>query len=405
MSRARGTLTACLLVLLCGSAAAQTLVIHAARVYTSPDTKPLAEATVLIQDGKIVAVGNSRATPAPKGATVVQCDECAVFAGFWNAHVHFTEPKWADAKTSPAPGLARSIRQMLTHSGFTTVVDTGSDGSNTIALRQRIESGEIPGPHIYTAGVPLYPFHALPYYLQDLPPPVLAALPQPETPAAAAATVENNIALGTDLTKLFTGSIVAPDHIVPMRVDIARAAAETAHKHGQLVFSHATNLEGVQVAAAAGVDVLAHTPEVTQGLDDALLKKLVAQHMAIVPTLKLFAQDPDIAVIRARLHRFSELGGQLMFGTDTGFLTDYDLQEEYKQLALAGFSFRDILTMLTTSPAQEFGVSARKGRIAPGMEGDLTILAGVPGSDPGAWTHVKYAVRHGVVIYDAAAQK
>jgi imidazolonepropionase-like amidohydrolase len=333
----------------------------------------------------------------------LDCDGCAVYAGFWNTHVHFTEPKWADAKTAAPAVLAKNLRQMLTQSGFTTVTDTGSDPRNTIAIRQRIESGEIPGPHIYTAGLPLYPAHALPYYLGDLPPPVQAALPQPDSPAAADHSVEENIALGTDLVKLFTGSIVTPDHIVPMQLEIARAAAAAGHRHGQLVFSHATNFAGVEVALSAGVDVLAHTPEITEGLDDAYLKKLVAHHVAIVPTLMLFSKDTDIATIRNTLHRFHELGGQLLFGTDTGFLTDYNLHEEYNQLYLAGFSYRDVLAMLTTEPAKRFGVSHDKGRLAPGMDGDLTILASAPGADPASFTRVKYAIRRGVVIYDASA--
>ena len=40
---------------------------------------------------------------------------------------------------------------MLTHSGFTTVVDVASDASNTVPLRRRIESGEVAGPNIYTS--------------------------------------------------------------------------------------------------------------------------------------------------------------------------------------------------------------------------------------------------------------
>ena len=398
----RDTLGACLVLLFCGTVSGQTLAVHAAKVYTSPDAKPLADATVVVKDGKVVSVGRKGAIP--KGATVLQCDGCSVYAGFWNAHVHFTEPKWNDAKTASASDLANSLRQMVTHSGFTTVVDTGSDGANTIALRRRIESGEIPGPYIYTAGLAVYPFHAIPYYLKDLPPEIQAQLLQPETPEAAAEAVEKNIALGTDIVKLFTGSIAAPDRIVPMKVDIARAAAEAGHRHGQLVFSHATNFEGVEVALAAGADVLAHTPEVKKGMDDAYLKKWVDRHLTIIPTLKLFAPYSDIDNVRDILQRFHKLGGTVMFGTDTGFVTDYDLHEEYKQLYLAGFSPREVLAMLTTTPARLFRVSEHKGRIAPGMEGDLTVLASDAGADPAAWTNVKYTIRHGVVIYDAAAR-
>ncbi|HEY6374973.1 MAG TPA: amidohydrolase family protein, partial [Edaphobacter sp.] len=73
----------------------------------------------------------------------------------------------------------------------------------------------------------------------------------------------------------------------------------------------------------------------------------------------------------------------LLFGTDTGFLTDYDMTEEYRQLYLAGLSYRDVLAMLTTAPAQHFHVSDHEGLIALGMSGDLTILSSDPASsDP-----------------------
>jgi imidazolonepropionase-like amidohydrolase len=120
------------------------------------------------------------------------------------------EPKWANATTETAAVLTRQLQEMLTHSGFTTVVDLGSDIRSTSALRRRIDSGEVAGPRIFTAGLPFYPPAGIPYYLSDLPPQLLAALPQPSTPAQAIASVEKNIAAGTDVLKLFTGSPVAP---------------------------------------------------------------------------------------------------------------------------------------------------------------------------------------------------
>src|SRR6185437_2074287 len=126
------------------------------------------------------------------------------------------------------------------------------------------------------------------------------------------------------------------------------------------------------------------------------IAELVAHHMVMVPTLKLCSQDADIAHIRAVVGTFHRLGGPLMFGTDTGFVTDYDVTEEYRQLYLAGLGYRDVLAMLTTSPAQRFRVSEHKGRVAVGMNGDLTILSADPASgDPTAFTQVRYAVRNG----------
>ena len=149
-------------------APAQDLAVTHAAVYASPEAQPLSDATVLIRHGVISGVGLH--VPIPSDIETISCHGCVVLAGFWNAHVHFMEPKWNDAAHQPAEKLARQLSEMLTHSGFTTVVDTGSDGENTTALRRRIESSEVAGPRIFSAGIPLYPAHALPFYLADLPP-------------------------------------------------------------------------------------------------------------------------------------------------------------------------------------------------------------------------------------------
>ena len=377
---------------------AQDLAITGATVYSAPDAAARSGVTVLIRHGVIAGIGKH--SQVPKGVETISCQGCVVLAGFWNAHVHFMEPKWNDAANQPAEKLTRQMIEMVTHSGFATVVDTGSDGENTVALRRRVESGEVLGPRILTAGIPLFPAHALPYYLAELPAELKAKMAQPETAADAAKVVDTNRAAGYDIVKLFTGSIVGPDHIIPMQVAIARAAVTEAHSHGQLVFSHTTNLEGTKVAIDAGVDVLAHTPEITSGIDEAMLRRMIAQHMTIIPTLKLFSRDDDIANIRGLDYRFHQLGGRLVYGTDTGFLPDYDQSEEFRQLMQAGFGFREVLAMLTTAPADLFHLSQREGKVMPGMRGDLTILSEDPASGhPEAFTKVRYTIRGGTVIW------
>jgi imidazolonepropionase-like amidohydrolase len=379
---------------------AQDLVITHATVYSSPDTPVRTHVTIVIRDGVIAAIGED--LRIAKGIQTISCQGCVVLAGFWNAHVHFMEPKWNDAAHQPADKLGRQISEMLTHSGFTTVVDTGSDVENTIALRRRVENGEVLGPRILTAGIPIFPAHALPYYLLELPADLKAKMGQPETAADAIALVDKNRTAGADLVKLFTGSIVSPNHIIPMLLAIARAAADEGHKYRQLVFAHSSNLAGTKVAIDAGVDVLAHTPEATEGIDAAMLRRMIAQHMTIIPTLKLFSGDDGIARIRELDYRFHQLGGKLVYGTDTGFLRDYDQSEEFRQLMEAGFGFREVLAMLTTDPAELFHLSQREGKVMPGMRGDLTILSEDPASGRlEAFTKIRYTIRGGKVIWRA----
>jgi len=387
-----------LLLIQCGVGLAQELAIKDAAVYTSPDAPLRKHVTIVIRDGVIAGVGEH--ARIPKGIQTISCNGCVVLAGFWNAHVHFMEPKWNDAAHQPPEKLAHELSEMITHSGFTTVVDTGSDVENTVALRKRVESGEVPGPRIFTAGFPLYPAHALPFYVADVPEEVKAKLGQPGTAAEARALVDKNRAAGADILKLFTGSIVSPNRVTPMKVEIARAAVQEEHKNSGIVFSHASNLEGTKVAIAAGVDVLAHTPEQTDGIDETVLRDMLARHMTIVPTLKLFSQDDDIAKIRGLDYRFHQLGGRLVYGTDTGFLPDYDQSAEFRQLMAAGFTFRDVLEMLTTAPASLFHLSQQEGKVIPGMRGDLTILSDDPASGrPEAFTAVRYTIRRGIVVW------
>jgi imidazolonepropionase-like amidohydrolase len=394
----RFALAALIAFLFAVAANAQNLVIVNATVYASPESPAQPGMTVFVRDGKIAAVGKQ--VPVQKATVVLPCSGCVVLAGFWNAHIHLMEPKWDDAAHQPAEKLTAQLQAMLTHSGFSTVVDLGSDGENTIALRRRIESGEIPGPRIFTSGAPLFPAHALPYYLDGISATLRSKLGQPETPAEATAFVDQNIALGTNLVKLFTGSIFKPDDIVPMSVPIATAAAKEAHRHNQLVFAHTTNLQGTRVAVESGVDVLAHAMEDTSGIDEPFLREILARHMTMIPTLKLFSRDDNIAQIRAEVNRFHTMGGRLVYGTDTGFLTDYDQSEEFRQLAKSGLGFREILAMLTTAPAELFHVPG--GKVERGQPGDLTVLSEDPASgDPVAFTKVLYTIRTGRVIFRA----
>src|ERR1035438_1317436 len=91
-------------------APAKSLAIVDALVYPSATAAPLPHASVLMQDGRIVAVGERIQIPA--GAEVIRCSGCAVMAGFWNCHIHFTEPKWENAAAQPAQKLAEQLQSM-----------------------------------------------------------------------------------------------------------------------------------------------------------------------------------------------------------------------------------------------------------------------------------------------------
>lgn len=132
-------------------------------VSPSPDAPAIEHGTVVMRNDRIVAVGAG--VPIPSGGVVIDGAGGVRTAGFWNAHVHFTEPHWRSAGRAPAATLNGYPRDMLTSRGLTTVIDAGSDPRTTMPLRRRIESTEPPGPSIFTAGPSVFPPKGIPFYL------------------------------------------------------------------------------------------------------------------------------------------------------------------------------------------------------------------------------------------------
>jgi imidazolonepropionase-like amidohydrolase len=385
---------------------AGTIAIRGVKIYVSPDDPPIEHGTVLARAGVILSIGPD--VTIPQDTNIVECPNCTVTAGFWNSHIHFTESKWDNAAFKSADTLNAQLADMLTSRGFTTVVDLSSDLRQTLSLRRRIETGNLKGPAIYTAGAGLFPPHGIPFYLADLPFYIRWQLPQPDTPEAAAGIVERNIARGADVLKLFTGSLVSPKTVLPMPLEIAKSAVEVAHRHGQLAFAHPSNLAGTVVALDSGVDVLAHAPSEPAGVDQAFLKTIVDRHRSMIPTLKMFGttvtHDPGfLQPIYAEVRQFHALGGDLIFGTDVGYMADYSTADEFKALADSGLDYRDMLRMLTVAPAARFGVTALKGTVTPGKLADLVVLDGDPATDIGAFSRVHFTIRTGKLVYERRA--
>ena len=369
------------------------------RVISSPDALPIDNAIVIVESGRIRAVGPADRVKVPMNARIIDCKGMVVVAGFQNSHVHFTEDKWADAVGQPTSKLAAQLQAMLTGYGFTTVVDTASLLANTLAIRRRIETGEVAGPRILTAGLGLYPPDGIPFYVREaVPPELLNVLPQPSTAGRATETVRANLDAGADIVKLFTGSWISRQQVVPMPVAVASAAVTEAHRRGRLVFTHPSNVTGLEVALNARVDVLAHAIDDAQGLTPEHLKRMKARNVALVPTLKLLAFNGRRDVLD-QVRDYARAGGQVLFGTDVGYLPDYDPVREYELMEAAGLTWRQILASLTTAPANRFKESARRGRLATGMDGDVVVLGADPVRGSRAFADVRYTVRAGRVIF------
>jgi imidazolonepropionase-like amidohydrolase len=377
-----------------------TVALEGGKLYPSPTSAPVMDAVVLVENGKIAAVGRRGDVKIPKSARVVDCTGKVIVAGFWNSHVHF-ETGWDDASHTAANQLTGHLQQMLTRWGFTTVWDLGSEPENTLALRRRIESGEVAGPQILMAG-DIFPLHGHPAYL-----PAEMKLPEAADPAAAKRFAEGYMAMKLDGIKLFTGAYMGDQPVINMSAPIVKAAADVAHGEGKPVFSHPQNREGVDNALAGGVDVLAHTIPTVQGFTDEELLRMKGQHTALIPTLTLWTtvvKDPQIAsrLVDAgvgELKSYFSAGGTILFGTDVGFQSVYDTSQEYEFMGWA-MGWRDILASLTTNPSVLFKEPG-KGKVEKGMIADLTVLDADPAEDVRSFAKVAYTIRGGKMLYSA----
>jgi imidazolonepropionase-like amidohydrolase len=403
-----------LLALFACSAFADDLLLVNATVIPAPDQPALSETAILIQDGRIAAVGSLASLSVPAGTETVDCTGKFITAGFWNSHVHLITPELLRARQAPVAQLDTALETMFGRWGFTTVFDLASNLTNTVALRERIDAGEVRGPRILTTGEALWtrpPVYVLDYFAANK-----IEMPIANTPEEITRLIGEHAAQGANGVKLFTGSMQARGAVDNMSVELVRVAVADADRRHLPVFAHPQNAEGVEAAIAGGVDILAHTAPNAPAWTPEFAARVRDAGVALIPTLTLFrvegqkAQLPPAILEKWRANGFAQVrvfhaaGGEILFGTDIGYITFYDTAEEYQLLASAGMEPAAILRSLTTAPAARFGRGDRAGRVAAGFDADLVILDADPLADATALSRVHATLRHGRFLYRAAQQ-
>ena len=386
-------------------------------VYIDPMTDPVRDGVVVIQEGKITFVGRKGSTRIPQDIQIIDCAGMTVTAGLWNSHVHLLQRKWADAATLPSSELTRQLQEMLTQYGFTSAFDTWSMWENTRRLRDRIESGEIAGPRIRTTGEAIVSkgVAATPASWAALGFMALEGFQVPRVTEASEVAIAAKKLLdsGVDGLKFYAATpgrtgVVMPD-------DVIRAGVKEAHSRGKPVFAHPTSEAGLLASVRAGVDIVAHTTPQSGPWSQGTLSAMKRAGIALIPTLKLWKYefrhermslaDGFVKTAVSQLRAWVGAGGVVLFGTDVGYMSEYDPTEEYSLMAEAGMGFPQILASLTTAPADRFGASTQLGRVAAGFAADLTVLRRDPSKDIRALSVVGYTIRDGKVIYRAATSE
>ena len=120
---------------------------------------PIRDSVILIEGERIVAVGTVKTLPVPADATVISTEGMTVMPGLWDMHVHLMINGHADYdhwdRTYPAQFrdvvMPASAKQLLL-AGVTGARDLGGPLEDSIAVRDAINSGRIPGPTLFVSG-------------------------------------------------------------------------------------------------------------------------------------------------------------------------------------------------------------------------------------------------------------
>src|ERR1700689_5087374 len=112
---------------------AADLALTGATVYPSPDARPVVDATIVVHDGRIIAIGPRASVTIPSGARVLDCSGRFIVAGFWNSHVHILTPGLLRARDARPGELNQQLDLMFNRWGFTTVFDLASVLDNTLS--------------------------------------------------------------------------------------------------------------------------------------------------------------------------------------------------------------------------------------------------------------------------------
>ena len=258
------------------------------------ESAPVADARLLVEDGRVVDAGPREAVDAPADAAVVDHGNATVTPGLVDAHVHLTGDRSMDPSAwlteSTELGAVRATADLgrLLAAGFTAVRDVGS--ATGVALREAVASGDVPGPRVYTSGRSISQtgghgdVHTFPYEW--------AASGRGISTLADGADecrkeARKRIRDGVDCLKIMTtGGVLserdAPDQSQFTDAEIA-AFVEEAHRVDIPVASHAQGAPGVKAALENGVDTIEHGFY----LDEACLDLFDATGATFVPTLAI----------------------------------------------------------------------------------------------------------------------
>ena len=407
----------------------KTLAIVGATLIDGTGAAPVADAAVVIHDGRIVAVGPHAQVKIPRHATVIDGKGKTILPGLWDMHAHFEQVEWGPIYLA---------------AGVTTVRDCGNEFEFITAVRDAIAQGRGLGPRILAAGI------------VDGTGPLALGVQRVDTPEQAKMWVDRYHAAGFQQMKIYSS----------VKLEEVKAVADEAHRVGMTVTGHVPEGLNAYQTIAVGQDQINHvqyiadimrkqlpptatrlerreavanidftSPEAQKAL--AFLKE---HHTVVDPTLAIFEMftattakppasfEPGVNKVPVELREQltdveppnanTELGEKvfqkevqivgamhragipIVAGTDQT-VPGYSLHREIELYVQAGFTPMEAIQAATIVPARVLGFDKELGTVEKGKRGDLILIKGNPLEDVRNTRNVEYVITNGTMYHTA----
>jgi len=407
---------------------APAAVLVAGNVWDGLADEALGPMEILVEDGRIVAMG--RTVERPAGARVVDLSRHTVTPGFIDCHVHITmrpEDEGAIWALSPADKAVLGVQalQVLLDRGFTTVrdlCDMDFGGYTTVSLQRAVERGLVAGPRVIVAAhlVSTSGGHG------DARPLVAVQTPVVQNnladgPDEIRRVVRTEVSRGSQWIKFgATGGFASPaddPSQVPYSQAEIDALVSTARDLGIPCTPHAYGDEGIRRSVLAGVRSVEHGSMAS--LDTLKMMEtrgvyLVPTQIAVVRQARLIDDDAfweaanEPPHVRAKYRRhaaailesgrnLSASGVKVAFGSDFGtFPLEQNNAAEFAELVTNGLSIPRALRA-GTSVAAELLMRDDIGVLAVGKAADIVAMPGDPFKDITVTERVDFVMKGGVI--------
>ncbi|MEW5815041.1 MAG: amidohydrolase family protein [Spirochaetota bacterium] len=375
----------------CGYIASQqeTLALVGGTLINGTGAEPVHNAVVVVQNGRIVAVGMRKNVVIPEDARTIDVAGKTILPGFINAHVHFPFTEVEQHLKAWAQGGVTTVRNIGSRPFFSERDSVLEDNQNARLVMS--------GPLVTVPdGYPIIPWGNN-----------IIALTVTSSEDARQ-KVDKLLDDGADIIKIAIERGDVLPSSVPNTLSLEEAAAivEVAHSRDTIVSAHVTASRDLKLALDAGVDDIAHM--VADTLPPELIERMIKDGVYWVPTLELWKcvahgyRQP--AIDNLALFVKAGGGGKVALGTDfNGYNCRFQLGMPTTEMGLmqaAGMTPMQIIVAGTRNAAHVSNLARELGTLEAGKIADIIVVEGDPLSDIHALANVKMVIHNGVVIKD-----